>query len=589
MAITDSFPGSSLGAGWNIDPAGDTPTVASNTITCAPGGTGAAVIYRSETLTGATVRLKINLADTAVTAVGVSTTGIVTDFVALAEWASGFLVVTDSNSDVNLTSIAMTAGTYVLELVTDVGGAITATLYDATMSTVIGTTSSTATGAALAALAGPLHPVIEIGASTVTSWTDFFADEVAPPPPPPASVPGRLRFVLTDLDGTPLGPALQETSVGEVVIPLSDSRTGTVAVSMYDPAAAPIASGKVAAKVVYGDELVFAGVILKASDDFAAGVVTCTLHDMTIRPKHRNLRYGHSSVDASLDPNPGIPVDGTGFRMLLTDIDDGGGSIPKSGIDTGTDDVPPQPVATDPDALYVKVTRGQNAWDAMSSLSEAAAGFDIDFAPVDADHPGANPWAAGIFCEARTTPRQGLDRSQANTDGNAPVVFAFGRELSGLVYAPDAEQMKNYAVQVAPGGQADPLDAHSKAGAFDHSSWVDYGIWEDWQSSGETLATGVRQTVLKNRALAVVTAYGTPPEFFTCTTDTDRPGGYQYPTDFAVGDVITAVGKRGFRSVVVHGRIVQVKLSQRDANGNAQIECLCVPHHTDPAGVAFDE
>lgn len=471
----------------------------------------------------------------------------------------------------------------------------------------------------------------------------------------------RLRWTVTDLDGTQLGPALLQTTTGEVSISLSDMRTAqNVAISMYDPACEPIEGGSVVLKAEFGELLVFNGVILIPSDDYGTGVLTVSAQDPTLKAQHRNMRYGHATVTASLGGLPGIPIDGSGMRAVLADMDSGGGVIPLSGIQLGTDTVRPQPAligSTAPpgvafvgdttsgspvvtgiasttglvvdqqvsgtgidavlyidsvdsgtqitlsgpvttgaagtalaagDALYVQVTRGQLAWDVWQTMISAASGFDFELNPIDAAHPGVGGWAPGALVELNTSPRQGVDRSQGNTAGNNPVVFVYGKDLSGLVVAPDFSQVKNYAVQVVPGGQTSPTDTGAKAGAFDHASWVKYGLMEDWQSVGDQLDPAIEAAVLKDRALAVAMAYGTPPMFFTATCDTDTPGGLVFGVDYFMGDLITVVGKRGYRRAIVTGRIVGVTIAQRDQNGNATVTVLCVPHHVDPAAISFD-
>lgn len=398
----------------------------------------------------------------------------------------------------------------------------------------------------------------------------------------------ELRWTLVDLDGASLGPPLLQTTTGEVTINLSDARTAqNVVVSMFDEASAAIQEGDVVLKAEYGEHLAFQGVIDEPSDDFDAGTVTIAAQDPTLKAQHRNLRYGHASVTASLGGLPGVPVDGSGLRTILTDMDSGGGAIPLSGIQTGTDTVPAQPVATDPTAVYLQVTRGQLAWDVWQAMTGAASGFDFELNPVDARHPGAAAWVPGALVELNTMVRQGVDRSFGNGVVK-PVVFRYGRELSNLVVAPKFSDTKNYAVQVIPGGQASPTDIGAKAGAFNHASWVRYGLMEDWQAISDQLDPAIEEQVLKDRALAVAMAYGTPPKYFTATAFVDMPGGLLYPRDFGVGDVITAVGKKGFRSVQVDGRIVSVTLGQRDQDGNSLLTVLCVPHKINPADISFD-
>lgn len=396
-----------------------------------------------------------------------------------------------------------------------------------------------------------------------------------------------LRFVAVDLEGSPVDRgSILEFDSAEVIVALCDQRTGRVVVSMEEPSSAYLSEGDTAIKVIYGQTLALHGIATKVNDQFAAGTVTATVKDPTVRLQHRNLRYGHSSVTASLDPLPGIPLDGTGLRMLITDAG-GGGSIPHTHIQTGVDTVTPQGTVDD-GGLYVKATRGQQVYDAVQQMLDAASGFEVDWAPVDAEHPGDADWEAGAMVECRTVLTLGKDKRPGNDDDNKPVTLAFGLHLADVGVEGDAESMVNYAVEVVGGGQDSPDDTNAKAGAYNSASWHQYGIWESWTASGDNLADAVRKAVLKNRALRTVMAYGSPPEFVTVILDADFPG-LRYPEDIDVGDFVRISAHRGYRSRTLDARIVQVRLSQEKGQDNAQVELLLVPFNESDADILFEE
>jgi len=392
-----------------------------------------------------------------------------------------------------------------------------------------------------------------------------------------------LHFVAVDLKGDPTGRgSIIEYDAGIVTIPLSDRRTGSITVRMENPASEYFGCGTMALKAVYGDALIMHAIVTKPVDDFAAGTVTANALDPTVRLEHRAFRYGHSSVVASTAPNPGIPLDGTGFRMPITDAA-GGGTIPHTHITAGTDTVPAQP-APGSGGLYVQVSRGQTMWDAVNQMTQAASGFDVDWAPIDADHPGAG-WVAGDMVEARTVPVQGTDRRTTNILGNKPVTFVHGIECS-IVSEPDAEHTVNYAVKVIPGGQSGSTDTGSKAGAYNRASWVAIGIWEQWESVGDNLDPAVRQAVLKDRALAQVQAYGTPPAYVTVTLAPTNP--LRFPADVNVGDLVGVYARRGFRTFAADVRITQVTITGA-GTADAQVQFLCVPFADTLATIIFDD
>lgn len=193
-----------------------------------------------------------------------------------------------------------------------------------------------------------------------------------------------MFLTCTDLDGNPKedlagnspGP-VNTVQQPQVVIPLSDSRTGSVTVSMYELVAAAITPGDTAFKIAYrnprGTEvLLLNGIVVLPTYDFDAGTIQFTVHDPTIRLKRRYLDYAHVSIMLGLnqtivappgggDPgvNPftggsfngiasayGIPVDGRGLRVIVYDAGHGtklrGGAVP-FGIRKGNDTATPQP------------------------------------------------------------------------------------------------------------------------------------------------------------------------------------------------------------------------------------------------------
>lgn len=170
-----------------------------------------------------------------------------------------------------------------------------------------------------------------------------------------------LYLTVTDLSGEPIlsgssAPLPVKTpDTPQVTIPLSDSRTGQVAVSMFEKIAPVLQAATTVVKVLYinpkGDEsLVLNGIVLSKVDDFDEETTTVQLHDSTIRLKKRYLGYDHASIMLSwgltvdgvgnyyssslLTENGleefynvnsvfGIPLDGFGLRLLLLDASHG--------------------------------------------------------------------------------------------------------------------------------------------------------------------------------------------------------------------------------------------------------------------------
>ena len=159
---------------------------------------------------------------------------------------------------------------------------------------------------------------------------------------------------MTDLDGHPITAGINRplpvktVENPQVTIPLSDSRTGQMDVSMFEDIAPALQVATSVVKVEYVNPkgqsiLVLNGIVLGKSDDFDNAVTTVQLHDSTLRLKRRYLGYNHYSImlgwatevsDGDVNALTGgdfngitsiygIPLDGTGIRLLLLDTSHG--------------------------------------------------------------------------------------------------------------------------------------------------------------------------------------------------------------------------------------------------------------------------
>jgi hypothetical protein len=383
----------------------------------------------------------------------------------------------------------------------------------------------------------------------------------------------NVDVAITNLDGDTVARINQYSEL-EVIDPLCDSRTARVTISIYDHAAAeaqPLSRGL---KIAYGDVLIFNGIIVQPSIDFAAGTVTIAAHDPTLKLKHHYHRYGDIVVDY------GYPVDGTGMRMLIEssipiepqlDRD-----IPGNHILWGYDSSTPQgpkPTTSPPqsgDGVWRRVERGTNVWESLTNTQQTLLGPDFRFRPVDTEHPGVQGVPpSGFMVEFDTADKLGTDRHDS-------VIFQhnFGQDNAENVnHEPDGDSTRNYWVQVYPGGERNRDDTARRALVHDGDSWDAYGIYGGWESSGQHDSP----QVLREKARAWVKAYATPPDFFTVTPRIDRPGVPLYGHDYFVGDVITAQAKRGYRGLNLVGRVLQATIRQVDAAGNTRVELDCAP------------
>ena len=265
------------------------------------------------------------------------------------------------------------------------------------------------------------------------------------------------------------------------------------------------------------------------------------------------------------------------------------------------------------DALWRTVERGTNVWESLTNLSASAEGFDIDFVPVDADHPPqtnqthlgiANwfdlDWEPGFYVQMNTWVKQGNDRTRDNTEdhsttvegvehgyGSRNVIFqcGIGRDnLDNFIFRPDASAMRNYVGVHKPGGEKNRGDKASMVHAWVQELAVRYGQYHEWKSSGQDDPKSVMKEIV-NHWLA---AYGFPPTFFDIELSPDRHAGgveaeqpFRYGYDFWVGDYITAEVKEGQMHFNLDGRITKVIVSQEGDTKRAKTTLECVPRVLD--------
>ena len=386
----------------------------------------------------------------------------------------------------------------------------------------------------------------------------------------------QLHAAITDIWGNRVCSIWQYRDL-EVIEPLCDTRTAKLVISLSDPAVAHVLPVKRLLKVTYGPFLIFWGHIVRPSFNYDENTCEVNAHDPTFKLKHHYHRYGDIVVDY------GYPMDGTGMRQLIEssvpiepqlDRD-----IPGNGIAWGVDTAYVQAAKgennTEPpfdghESIWKRAERGANVWETITNMREAVGAPEFRFRPVDAEHPGpygAQP--AGFFCEMDTAVRMEEDKTSV-----VQYEYGFGRMTAdNVVEEPDGDVMRNYWVQVYPGGERSRDDEARKALFHDEASWVEYGIMGGWESSGQPDT----QKSLAAKAEAWVRAYKIPPTFVTVTPAIDRPGVPVYMQDFECGDRITVRAKKGFRSLNMQARVIRVTVRQVDPVGNTRSELECVP------------
>lgn len=383
----------------------------------------------------------------------------------------------------------------------------------------------------------------------------------------------RLGAVITDIWGKPLHNVQLHQGL-EVTWPLCDSRTAKMTLSVYHPACMYIRPLDRLLKVTYGNMLLFHGIILKPVWSGKAGTLEINAHDPTLKLKHAYHRYGDYVVDY------GYPMDGTGLKALIEssvpiepqlDRD-----IPSNGIQWGTDTYPrqgPRPTTDPPaegDGIWGRVERGAMVWETINTMKNIGGAPEFEFEPIDFEHTDVdNHWYDGMMVQLHTATRIGTDKSDR-------IHFQFGYGQSNaedFQYEPDGDVVRNYWVEVNPGGERGRDDTENRAMAHDEDSWEKYGIYGGWESAqAKFTPTGLYQ-----RAKNWVSAYSEPPDFFSVDPKAEGPNVPQFLQQYKVGDTIRASGKRGYLKQELVGRIVSATIRQRDQAGGANVALECVP------------
>jgi hypothetical protein len=384
----------------------------------------------------------------------------------------------------------------------------------------------------------------------------------------------RLHCQITTLSGTVAATPSNWEGL-EVVVPLNDSRTAKVRISIFDGAANEIRPLDRMMKVYYMDRLVFWGVIVKPVWDVAAGTIEVNCVDPTFRLKHRYHRYGDAAVDI------GYSLDGPGMRTLIESAivtpEQLADNVPPLGILWGFDHTTHQRRKPDDlqnpvegDGLWSIAQRGDNIWDSIMALNQGVVGPDFEFAPLD----NLGAWN---HVRLNTADKIGNNRT-------ASVVYRYGSggNLENFVYEPDGDSVRNYMVTVQPGGERnrslEEIHRH-KALAFNMQSVRKYGYIQGWESTGAL----DNHDVLVAKSDAWVDNYAFPAKFCTITPKINT-GPPWFHTHYWVGDIIRVQATRGSLSVNTTARITGVTVSQVDAAGNTREAITCVPETTGAIG-----
>lgn len=396
---------------------------------------------------------------------------------------------------------------------------------------------------------------------------------------PRRAEPGYFRVKLTSLHypGIPgVAPrrrartlaVLEDFADAEVYIPLNDSRTAKLSLSMGDPLIRTGTLRPYSTQLHFtyvtpnGAHLVMWGIVTLLEYDSENERVTVSVVDHSLRLKSHFVRFGHLILNGSDNaelPNPfntpghhhgvgNIPIDAVGLQYLvdaarITDEQAARG-VPDIGIALGSDDTDHLPTDT---THVIGIKRGRQCWDAITDLLShgPSPGFpgspDFELVPYDAEF--------GIYAHMRFHTHQGsLTPVALLQDG-------FGADNCLADYKPGGKLINN--AHVLSDGDKDRVTVG------DAASEEEYGVYVDWES---TSYTSKNTDALEARGKQIIASYGEPPDYFSVKLNADCD--LYYFDDFIPGDAVqTQIGRDGLDEDLL-GDIASVRLSQIDEAGN---------------------
>jgi hypothetical protein len=364
-----------------------------------------------------------------------------------------------------------------------------------------------------------------------------------------------LAFQLTGLwmpgeTTVPFYGQISDPQNGEVVIPLNDSRTASVTVSVFDPVVETLATlaqvpYAVHLKVFYEGLLVFWGPIKVRAADLVAGTIRLDAVDMTLRMiKHfireGDLLLGGGQVDATTGDG-WLPISGDGLKRLRDATKTV--SFPALGIQDGTDSF-----TADPNAI-IDVHRGDQIYNTWQRVQQTL-GPDWELDPTDS--------TVQMYATLNVFNRQGSDISAAvqfhcgtgrsNLEG---LSFTEGEEYTNLVHVLDRDLKYR----------------RTRTNATALTRTGPYIAWDATDFSTDHVSKTDAEAVLDAAGTDIINAYSVPLVALSLTLPIDTVDGFHYFTDYKLGDTVGVAGKAGFLELPeAPYRITKVTLSQ-DGDG----------------------
>ncbi len=367
-------------------------------------------------------------------------------------------------------------------------------------------------------------------------------------------ITGLWRPSHVELGELPFYGQIPDAQGGEVYIPLSDMRTASVTVSVFDPVAAAVPAGTSYARMLrayYRGQLVFWGAINQRKVNYKAGTVTLAASDRMLSLVRHFLRRGDAASDPLLIAGPNdeatIELSAFGLQLLrdagVNTLEQTTRDMPDLGIINGTDD------ATEyPDSLTIGVKRSDQVAATMRQLSQAL-GPDFELEAIDN--------IVGAYAQLNTYGRQGEDVSYKTQ-------FHWGtgfenledlEEIEGVQYITHAHVLDREGRHRVTRAN---IDASDTTGAYVH--------WEPTGFDAHGMSAENIDAVLGRYATDILKAWSRPLSAYKLTLKPGTDESLQYLRDYRVGDTVGLAGRQGHAETDEPVRITAVRLKQHNAD-----------------------
>ena len=379
----------------------------------------------------------------------------------------------------------------------------------------------------------------------------------------------------------------------EIDIAINARRQAKCSLSIYDPALGAIMDKLEAmpgrASLPLGRDLdpyatmlrvwhwghcVFWGPIVKPDWGGESERVVLNAVDPGVRMEQHQARFGDYLVSPqnvygydAKKQSGSCPVNFVGVRLLRDCANNTAAQnrrgVPNLGIRDGINTH--YEVGDDPG--FIDVKRGDEVWQKMSELIGFEGAPDVEIEPIVDSR-------LGNYAKLNTYFSQGVDKRS-----RIIMHYGFGRDNLADYNRSPGGKIVTHQHEVSQ-------DAKTRVTRANKASSLYHGIYVAWDPTDLVKRAAATQEGFESDLGKVVDEqlkrYSVPPRYSSCVLKQEdsiesRDAQYRYLRDFAVGDVITTVCRKGYMFEEAQPRIMAVKLKQRGNTRNCDTELTLVP------------